>query len=399
MKKLQSNSKMIFSILLLSIILVSSCEKETLNPENKNPIVLDASFFDKEQTLSHTEGKTVDYTISELINLEKPLIINDGTIIEFGADAGFNVEQTGSINIQGTRSSRAVLTGKSKTNGYWRGILFNTNSSQNKLHFVDIDYAGSTSFNSNGDQASVIVWGDAKLSVLSSSITSSGANGISAVYSNSKLTISDTKITSCKEVPLVLNVDYIESLDGSNDFEGNNKDYINLKINLSGEIEEDVTLYKENIPYRLSPYNNSFSNLVVSKGTLTIEAGVTFLFEESTGLYVKETGALKAIGTATNKIIFEGVNKDKGSWKGIYFRSTQSTQNMIKHASVYYAGADFNGLNGGVLMAIDPKVTLDNIEFNNIDGCAVFNDDTQDNPNLTSSNLTESNTNGLICHE
>lgn len=50
-------------------------------------------------------------------------------------------------------------------------------------------------------------------------------------------------------------------------------------------------------------------------------------------------------------------------------------------------------------MNIDPKVTIENVAFSEIDGCAIFNKDSQDNPNLTNTNNTESSTDGLLCNE
>ena len=188
MKKLQSNTIIFLAIFLIGSISISSCQKDPLNTSNSSPTVLEDSFFEQDKTLTHTNGKAVDYIINDLITLENALTINAGVVIEFAADAGIFVE-TGSINMQGTSSSRIVLTGKSKTNGYWRGLLFESNSSQNKMSFVDVNYAGSTTFNSNGDQASIIVWADTKLDILDCRITNGGANGISAIYSNTKLSI------------------------------------------------------------------------------------------------------------------------------------------------------------------------------------------------------------------
>ena len=53
----------------------------------------------------------------------------------------------------------------------------------------------------------------------------------------------------------------------------------------------------------------------------------------------------------------------------------------------------------GVLMWGNPKLTLEDVTFENIDGCSVLNFNNPENPNLTTNNLIHLNTVGEICGE
>lgn len=101
-------------------------------------------------------------------------------------------------------------------------------------------------------------------------------------------------------------------------------------------------------------------------GEITINAGVVIEFEDDAGLYVDD-GYLKAIGSASSKIVFTGVNKVKGSWRGIFFESIK-TNNILEHAVVSYAGGNsFNvfGDRANIVLFTDAKVTINHCEINN----------------------------------
>jgi len=70
------------------------------------------------------------------------------------------------------------------------------------------------------------------------------------------------------------------------------------------------------------------------EGDIEIREGVVIEFQDDAGLYV-EVGTLKAEGTSSNKVVFTGVNKIKGSWRGIFYAS-KSTNNILDHAVVSY---------------------------------------------------------------
>lgn len=70
---------------------------------------------------------------------------------------------------------------------------------------------------------------------------------------------------------------------------------------------------------------------------VTIEPGVTIAFETDAGFWIRETGSLHAVGTTTKNITFTGVNKDRGSWGGIFF-SSNNPKNEMNFTVLEYAG-------------------------------------------------------------
>ncbi len=76
---------------------------------------------------------------------------------------------------------------------------------------------------------------------------------------------------------------------------------------------------------------------------LTINPGVVIAFEANAGFFVagiNTTGVLKAIGTAAQPIIFTGVEKRPGFWRGISIQSND-VRNELTHTILEYAGSDF----------------------------------------------------------
>jgi len=102
------------------------------------------------------------------------------------------------------------------------------------------------------------------------------------------------------------------------------------------------------------------------EGDIEIREGVVIEFQDDAGLYI-EVGTLKAEGTSSKKVVFTGVNKIKGSWRGIFYAS-KSTNNILDHAVVSYAGGgSFNvfGDLGNVIVFENAKVAITNTEISN----------------------------------
>ncbi|MBM4165887.1 MAG: choice-of-anchor D domain-containing protein, partial [Ignavibacteria bacterium] len=90
---------------------------------------------------------------------------------------------------------------------------------------------------------------------------------------------------------------------------------------VGGNITTNTTWSTVNSPYRV------ISEVLVFNGAmLTIEAGVTVLFDSGTGLRIgksgsfnSDAGSLIALGTASDSIRFTSSSEDTAQWKGIVF--------------------------------------------------------------------------------
>lgn len=100
-------------------------------------------------------------------------------------------------------------------------------------------------------------------------------------------------------------------------------------------------------------------------GDIIIKAGVVIEFEDDAGLKVND-GYLKVEGTAAKKVVFTGVNKVKGSWRGIFFNNS-AINNQLDHAVVSYAGGNsFNSNNArGSVICNACKVSITNTQIDN----------------------------------
>jgi len=75
---------------------------------------------------------------------------------------------------------------------------------------------------------------------------------------------------------------------------------------------------------------------VENNALLTIKAGSTLMFDDGRLLSVSK-GALKAVGTVNNPILFTGMQKTAGYWYGINIRGND-TRNEIGYSVIEYAG-------------------------------------------------------------
>lgn len=382
-----------------AVFFFSSC-KDKNDPDgvDPGPIQLDCDHFKTAQTLTDDPERAVDYYVNCVMDVEAAIVVGAGVVIEFAQDAGINVTETGSFNASGTAASRISFTGENKDVGSWKGILFNSNDTNNRLQYVNISHAGGAAFNTNNDIASVIIWADTKLEIDHCTISEGGNYGVSAIYTNSNWNISESTISSCNNAPAIFLAPYLASFDGSNEFAGNANDYLLIDL-ATQSITSDLAWKKSSVPYQVTSTFSFFNELTIDNSTVTMEPGVSVAFEDGTGMMVEDDATLIANGTSSEPINFTGVTETAGSWTSIYFNANASTNNAISNATISYAGAELDGENSGVLMRVNPVLSLENIIFNDIAGCSVFNKDVALNPNLNSSNLTHNNTLGTLCHE
>jgi len=197
--------------------------------------------------------------------------------------------------------------------------------------------------------------------------------------------------------PILIRANDVDIVDASNIFSGNINSYIHTRV--GSEITTNKVWQALSIPYQITSADFGISRLqrVRSNGKLTINPGAKLLFEVQTGLKVDNTATLSAIGTASNKITFSGVDPRAGSWDGIQFHFTQSPGNEIRHAIIEHAGSD----QGAIFMWADPAVKVNNVTINEVSNCAFFDAPKgiigSANPNLTRTDITYNNIGSQYC--
>lgn len=151
------------------------------------------------QTLPALAGD-VPYYISGRLDIDNDLTILPGATFEFNSDVRIEVSGSdGSIEAVGTADDRITFTARNQSDG-WLGIVFFTNTTDNKLIYADISYGGRGSFGFGVDAANIGVDNTGKLAIANSSITNSEALGI-FVETNGELTDgAGTDLTTNQEV-------------------------------------------------------------------------------------------------------------------------------------------------------------------------------------------------------
>ena len=351
--------------------------------------------LDAGETLTLTDRNSgVDYLVTCNFPIIGSLIIDPDVTIEFRAEAGFNVTTSGgSIQAIGTAEKPITFTGEDKIKGTWKGVFIDSADVKNELTYVNIDYAGGSAFNSNGDRGAVIVWGGAFLKLQNNNISNSATFGVNAVYSGSQLTMTDNVIADC-DSPMILSGPYISQIAGGT-FTGNQLDAIIVE-SAGRPINSDDTWADHGVPYHIP----TLLSVISGGGKLTINPGVTIKFGLDSGLFINEGASgskpsLVAVGTPASPITFTGIDEVSGAWRSIRF-DTPSPLNEIAFATIKYASnSSFEG-KGAIYTWYGTILNVHDVAFENIQNDAMHvKKFPTGSLTVTNSNNTFSNIGGL----
>jgi hypothetical protein len=267
----------------------------------------------------------VDYHLTGKTDVDAELTLAPGVTLTFPADAQLYVSDTGTLKAIGTELEPITFTGLLKTPGFWKGIQFTFNHTDNVMDHTIVEYGGGSS-NSN---ANVGVFGqDGKLTISNSILRYSLANGFS-FYSGIDLSMSNVTSTENNQ-PGRVDINDIGLLDSNSTYSGNSDDRVFIE---STSLSDNQTIHHLDVPYFFTATMD-----VTVNAALTIEPGTEIQFNADGGLNVSDTGTLVANGTAQEPITFTGVQKTKGYWTGIQ-HTFSNNGNSIDHAIIEYAGA------------------------------------------------------------
>lgn len=129
-----------------------------------------------------------------IFRVKAALTVSAGTRLEFEANSGMLVEADGTISTQGTSADRVVLTGRSATKGYWKGLALL--SLGNTLTETELSYGGNADafccgfFEPGGGESTKanLVVGDyattGGVTINNVSSIQSGGRGVTALHSS-----------------------------------------------------------------------------------------------------------------------------------------------------------------------------------------------------------------------
>jgi hypothetical protein len=287
------------------------------------------------------------YLVSKELDVTAALTVQPGAVLQFAANAGLQVLETGSLNATGTAVARITFTGATATTGFWRGLAFRSNDPANTLVYANILHAGSEAFccdyfEGSGQKGAVMLGGanldsPVQVTISNTMITRSGGYGVYLFKSGTLPGFSSNTFKGNTQAPVSLPISRIGALDSISVYSGaaepNTEQFVRV-LEADNATNVTQTVRKLDVPYRVSA--GASGKTLEYQGGLTINAGVTLEFEADSGLLIPDTGSLTVNGTVTEPVTFRGRLATRGYWKGI---NILSVGNTITHAAIRDAGS------------------------------------------------------------
>lgn len=286
------------------------------------------------QDVYEEEGK-VDYLVTDLIRVNAQLEIRPGVIIAFERDKGLQVNR-GELIAVGSAERKIVFTGVEKERGFWRGILILSNSLNNEMNHLVVEYGGGVPFPETfGDhRANIFLYGSdisgAALNISNSEVAQSGDYGM---YVNGMPTITGFEANYFHDNAgnaMFLPAAEVHHVDTQTTFTSNKFN----GIETGGVIEKF-----EHVNWAALSNGNAYliSSDLTARSGWSIDEGAILEFKSGISLTVTPTGYLTAIGTEMRPVVFTK-HASGGHWKGMLIDS-DSELNRLSHVEVSYAGS------------------------------------------------------------
>lgn len=302
-----------------------------------------------------------DYKVNGCLEVNAKLTIEKGVLVVFEDNACISIGANGSIVAIGTSDEPITLTGLQKITGFWRGVEVKSKNPNNELKYVTIEYAGSGGFDGS-DLSSNLAVNGGTIKVSNSTLRFGKGHGLITRREEDQLPNFTNNILSDNKYPVLTTVKHYHYFDGTSDYTGNTNDYIDT--HQFWPLDTDVSWKKLNVPVLF------VSGISSIESDLIIEKGAQFIGQNNSGIIVKASGSLQAIGTAMDMISFRGVNSVRGDWKGINFESN-SPKNELIFVEVSDGGhSSFDGaaLLNNVLVNDNARLKITNSLFRNCAG-------------------------------
>lgn len=344
---------------------ITSCKKDRVPTEFCSDV--------QQATTWKNDKDGVDYIVSCPISVSALLTIEPGTEIEFRDGAGIVIEDAGSIKAVGTADAPIVLRGSTDTKGAWKGVFVKSNNVANEFSYCTITDGGQSSFDGTDIKANLRLALNSKLKISNTTVSKSAKDGLytegfDSDFENPITDFSSNTFTDNSNYPISTLASTVNSLDGmGSTFSNNGKEYINVR---GGRMYGDHVWNKTQSPILISGY--TIAGYYNNTGNLTVNAGVTLLFDADQGLGNGEysTGYVKIEGNPNNHAILIGLTPIPGAWKGICFQSNNAN-NKLNYVDISYGGSSsFTGNTSHLanisVGAYSPgKVTITNCTVNN----------------------------------
>jgi len=277
-----------------------------------------------------------------------------GASFEMNTNADLTVSTGGGLIADGTTGA-ITFTGATKQAGFWDYIEFNYDAVNSNcvLKNVTIEYGGG--YSSNG----AMVYVENSPTISNCTFRNSDSYGVK-IDNDARPVFTQNTITANKLSPVLGDFESIGSI-GAGDYSGNMQDYLNIE---SGTLSENITLLKQNVPYRLNGYNK------VQNATLTIQPGTVIEMNSNADLTIGSNGGINAVGTATDSITFTGAAKQKGYWDYLEINNDAISANCLISNCVIEWGGGYSS-SGAMVYLNSSNATLKNSRIQHSDSWGI----------------------------
>lgn len=302
----------------------------TVTPVEQSAIELSGTISsDSTLTDIFSDPSEPDYLVVGDLDIEAMLTIDPGVVIHVQQDLGIDINGAGILKADGETDNKIVITGENQSaNGFWRGLNVYSNSVENSISNAEISYGGSASAGTYFD-AAIITIDRAKLQMSGVTISHSGGYGIQTRRNESEFPMQNMIFEVNDLGHAYVHTDQMGYFDNGSMYDGG---YVFV---YSGDTSSDMDIANlDGAKYQIMT-KSDFNHAV------TIEPGTEFEFAADAGLDINGDAVIIAQGTASDKIVFTGVSKAPGAWKGIYIGSS-SVDNILEHVNISYGGSSAN---------------------------------------------------------
>jgi hypothetical protein len=331
------------AVVTAALMFFNSCSKnEDTTPtnimqyrhENSQAQTLDITSVSTDMVLEDRVNG-VDYTISNLVELNANLTIKPGVTLMFKDGAGIQVNESGSLTAIGASGNLILFTSESGRRSSWKGITVLSGNAKNVLAYCKVEQGGAQGKFGTGN---IIVGSSdkvAQVEISNSEITASGTDGILVAEGSVLNNFNGNKIHTNTAFPVSMHITDANKITGINQYVNNGKEFIKVTGNGTSLINKVISLPSINESFLIN-------GAIAAGNSFNISAGSHVYMDNAAEIIidgVAGSGSFNAVGTAANPITIAAIYNGTGIWNNIRFRSSDSNNNHIEYCTISGGGA------------------------------------------------------------
>ncbi|MCB9639974.1 MAG: right-handed parallel beta-helix repeat-containing protein [Myxococcales bacterium] len=316
--------------LVCSVHLLLGCAVGPGPTTSSGPCTPETALEINEEVTSPATWQGCVFVSRELV-IKAPVTVEAGTTVFVEQGVGLLVEEGGSLQAIGTKEKPILFLGKLPGVGTWKGIQFGSKDPKNELTYTTIEGGGSEA-QLFTEAANIAMIKTSALKLTNSNIQKSGGYGLFVLASatNAEITIANNVFLDNTKAPVYLPAQLGSQVDNSSKFSQEKNAFVEL--NGYEPLTNPVRLKAIDVPYKVT-------YTIELKSSLTVDAGVTCLFAQSTSVLVGKSGSLTVNGTLEKHVVFRGAEEIQGHWLGLSFESS-SPQNQLNYFDIFHGGSE-----------------------------------------------------------